>query len=320
MSVLPEHIDDTMYWQEVYAQPLVFWEPALAWVTTLHRRPSDSWVRAPLGRNVVFLSSTTVIKFGPPCWAGDMAREAAALTFVAGRLPVVTPVVVAEGRIDGWDYLIQERLPGVSLWDIWPKLDPAAQVDLAEQHGRLMAALHALPIDTVSDCLHFDWPRMITAQFATCATAMQTSGVNTHSVAQVNPYLAPVVPLLMNEMPHVLLHGDLTHLNFLVAEEQGRWRINGLIDWGDVKIGPRTHEFISPGVHMYRGDRVALEAWYRGYGLAVDERSVQLEHLIMARAMLYYADEFSSYMRAAPGAMEGHDWPSIAQRFWHLRA
>ena len=47
-----------------------------------------------------------------------MAREAAALKYVAGRLPVVTPVVVAEGRIEGWDYLMQEWLPGVSLWDM----------------------------------------------------------------------------------------------------------------------------------------------------------------------------------------------------------
>jgi hypothetical protein len=41
----------------------------------------------------VFLGTEVVVKFGPPFWLGDMAREAAALQFVAGRLPVTTPTL-----------------------------------------------------------------------------------------------------------------------------------------------------------------------------------------------------------------------------------
>ncbi len=117
----------------------------------------------------------------------------------------------------------------------------------------------------------------------------------------------------------MLLHGDLSHLNFLVQQHRGRWQITGLIDWGDVKIGPPTHQFISPGVHMYRGEQTALEQWYRGYGLSATERTEQHEHLIMTRTMLYYADEFAALLRVVPGAGNQQNWKAIAQSFWHLR-
>jgi hypothetical protein len=48
------------------------------------------------------------------------------------------------------------------------------------------------------------------------------------------------------------------------------------------------------------------------------ERNALQEHLIMARTMLYYADEFAALLRVVPGAGACKDWSSIAQQFWHL--
>jgi len=317
--LLPTNINHEHYWRDVYGQPLPFWEAALAHVAIRHDLPPTPWTRASLGRNVVFLGADVIVKFGPPCWAGDMAREAAALQFVAGRLPVTTPTLAAQGMLDGWEYLIQHRLPGTNLWEVWTQLDSMERADLARQHGELMDTLHALPIETAPPMLQFSWTSMLAEQRASCAAAMQASGVDAALVAQIDAYVASAEPLLDHDTAHVLLHGDLSHLNFLVTQQNGRWRITGLIDWGDVKIGPRTHEFISPGVHMYRGEHAALEQWYRGYGLSAGERTEQHEHLIMARTMLYYADEFAAMLRAVPGAAAQQDWQAIAQRFWHLR-
>lgn len=320
MSLLPANVDYEHYWRDVHNQPLPFWAAALRHVAARHGLPADGWTRAALGRNVVFLNDTTIVKFGPPCWAGDMAREAAALQFVAGRLPVVTPTLLAVNVLDGWEYLIQARLPGTNLWELWTALDAAQRATLARQHGELMAALHALPIDAEPPLLPFDWARMVAEQRATCAAAIAVSGVNAALAAQAASYVAAAEPLLANDTAHVLLHGDLSHLNFLVTQHGDRWQITGLIDWGDAKIGPRTHEFISPGMHMYRGDGAALSHWYRGYGWDAMERTAQHEHLIMARAMLYYADEFAAMLEAVPGVAESSDWETVAHTVWHLRA
>lgn len=263
MIDLSQQLDATRYWQELYQQPLPCWQAALDWIMSEHGLERSPWTRAALGRNIVFVSPTAVIKLGPPMWPGEMAREAAALRAVAGRLPVATPSLLALGALGRWEYLVQAPLPGANLRTLWAGLGASDRAALAEQHGALMAALHALPLEDSPADLAFDWPAMLGAQRAECVSEMRRAGVADALVWQVEIYLEATP---WDDQPPVLLHGDLTHLNMLVAEQDEGWRITGLIDWGDVKLGPRAHEFISPGVHMYQGDVVPLAAWYRGYG------------------------------------------------------
>src|SRR5690349_8289511 len=123
MHPLPQQVDTARYWQELYRQPLPFWQPALDQIMAVHQLVASPWTRAALGRNIVFVSPTAVIKLGPPMWQGEMQREAAALSTVAGRLPVTTPTLLACGELDGWDYLVQAPLPGTNLHAIWAGLD-----------------------------------------------------------------------------------------------------------------------------------------------------------------------------------------------------
>jgi hygromycin-B 7''-O-kinase len=315
MPTLPQQVDSTRYWQELYPQPVTFWQAALDRIMAKHQLVSGPWTRAALGRNIVFVSPTAVVKLGPPMWQGEMEREAAALSAIAGRLPVPTPTLLAYGALDGWDYLVQAPLPGTNLRAIWAELDAAARSALAERHGALMAALHALPAQELPAQLAFDWRAMLDAQRAECVPEMQRAGVADALVQLAEAYLETTP---WDNEPPVLLHGDLTHLNMLVVEQGGSWRISGLIDWGDVKIGSRMHEFISPGVHMYQGDAVPLAAWYRGYGWTGHPTAARDQHQIMARAMLYYAEDFARLIQIVPGADRCRDWQALAAAFWQL--
>ncbi len=317
MSYLPQQFDENHYWQDLYQQPLQFWQSALDQVMTTHELVAAPWTRASLGRNIVFVSQTAVVKFGPPFWEGNMEREAAALNAVAGRLPVATPTALASGTLDTWEYLVQRPLPGSNLHAIWQELPLATRTTLAEQHGAIMAALHALPLAGLATNLTFDWQEMLGWQRAACAAEMRRVGVANTLVEQVESYL-DATP--WSHEPAVLLHGDLTHLNMLVSEDGGNLRISGLIDWGDVKIGSRMHEFISPGVHMYQGDAAPLAAWYRGYGWHALGDAADKQHEIMARAMLYYAEDFARLIERVPGASQCEDWQTMAAAFWHLTA
>ena len=64
---------------------------------------------------------------------------------------------------------------------------------------------------------------------AECVVEMQRAGVADVLVQQIESYLEAAP---WDSEPPVLLHGDLTHLNMLVTERAGSWRISGLIDWG----------------------------------------------------------------------------------------
>jgi hygromycin-B 7''-O-kinase len=315
---LPQPGDSAGYWRDVYHQPLPVWQPALTRLTAAHGLDDAAWERVRLGRNIVFATPTMIVKLGPPCWPGEMAREAAALQFVAGKLPVATPSVIASGAIDGWDYIVQARLPGTPLWELWPELAPADRATLATQHGRLMAAIHAQPVADAPAALEYDWAGLRAMQLAECAAEMAGAGVDAALVAAVDAYLAATVWSADASAP-VLLHGDLNHLNFLVAPHADGWQITGIVDWGDAKLGSPAHELISPGVHMYKGQADALRQWYAGYGMAPAQRSERYEHVVMARAMMYYSDMFPTLLASVEGAAECRDWPALARCFWHLR-
>jgi len=318
MTTLPNHFDRETYWQTIYPQPVAYWLPALEQIRQHHRLPGGEWTRYALGRNVVFACGDLVVKLSQPDWTAEIPREADALTFVHQRLPVATPELVAIGEIDGWAYLVQRRLPGVMMRAHRSDLPDAVKVALARQQGAIMAALHALPVQDAPASLAFDWAEMLTEQKAECLAEMRTAGVPEALLADMPRYLAEAEPLIAADQPPVLLHGDLDAINLLIEEQHGTWRITGLVDWGDIKLGPAAHDFISPGIHSYRGQRDLLHAWYTGYGLREEQRSPRFAQNIMARAMLYYAGEFARYLQLAPDAKRCWDWDCVADCFWQL--
>lgn len=318
MTLLPPLADADRFFADVHGLPLERWRGALTVLAQRHGLPDGSWERAALGRNVVFLNPTTVVKLGPPCWPGDVAREADALQAVAGRLPVRTPEVLALGALDGWEYLITARCPGHNLYELWRDLDPSVRTELARQHGALMATIHELPVETLPGSLAFDWARMLAEQRADLEPALTRSGPSAELVAQAADYVAEAAVLRPLVETPALVHGDLSHLNFLVEQRAGRWAITSLLDWGDVKLGPWTHELISPGVHMYLGDHEALRAWYAGYGRIAPSTAAGVAQVATARAMLYYADEFGAILQRLPGGSDCRDWPSVARCLWRL--
>jgi hygromycin-B 7''-O-kinase len=317
-SFFPPSIDEHGYWQRLYKQPIAFWQSALDSIRHRHQLPSGAWERSAFGKNVVFTLGAVVVKLSPPFWVDDLRNEAAILRFVAHRLPVATPELLADGELEAWGYLVLSRLPGEPLRLRWPLLAPSEKAVLAPQQGALMAALHALPTHDAPTRLVYDWTARLAEQMAICEPAMRRSGVQAPLLAEIGRYLAQAQPLLLAETERVLLHGDLDAGNLLVEHQSGQWRISGLFDWGDGWLGPRTHDFISPGVHRLGGDPESLQAWYAGYGLAPEQRTRQLQHTVMARAMLHYADEWARMMARVPGADSCRDWFELADCFWHM--
>jgi hygromycin-B 7''-O-kinase len=67
--------------------------------------------------------SAHVIKLFPAHESRFFEAERAALTHLAGKLPIATPRFVAGGLQDGWWYVAMTRLPGRLLSDAWPALE-----------------------------------------------------------------------------------------------------------------------------------------------------------------------------------------------------
>jgi hygromycin-B 7''-O-kinase len=313
-SLLPSAMTPADYWGVWHPAPVDRWRPALDAIRSRHGLPADDWTRFPRGRNAVFaLGERLVVKLVPPLWTPDAAREAAALVAVWARLPVTTPELLSVGEIDGWPYLIQRRLPGTVLADVWASLAPAQRQRVAHQQGRLMRSLHDLPPPD-APALRFDWVGMLVEQAFEARGELERAGLAGPFLADLSAYLD--ARRVSWTAPVALLHGDLDAINLLVERRGDDWLITGLVDWSDAKIGPITHEFISPGVHTLHRDPAAMRVWAAAYGLPAAREAFQ--HQVMARAILYYPDTLPKLLAGVDGAATATSWDAVARAFWRM--
>lgn len=304
-------------YRALHRLPLAPWRRALDEIRRRHRLPAGAWRRATQGRNVVFhLEREAVVKLVPPMWRDQAEREATALALVAGRLGLRTPELLAESDLDGWRYLVLEHLPGRVLGWNWEALRPEERLAVAGQSGEIAARLHALtPSAEVAARLRFDWREMLDEQAAEAPANFVKGGLDPELIAAFPRFLADAGDLAAE--PHVLLQGDLSAVNLIAEGEGTELRLTALLDFGDARMGPFEHEFISPAMHFYRGEDTVLDAFYLGYGLDGRERTPLLARRLMARSALYYSELLERYRARLPEPQNG-SWPALTRAFWRL--
>jgi hygromycin-B 7''-O-kinase len=111
-QLMNDNLQETEYWQSVHKQPLPYWQKTLDTIRQRHQLPAATRERFSTGKNIVFAFGDFVIKLSPPFWGEDLWNEVEAMEFVANRLPVTTPELVATGEIGLWRYYVVSRAPG----------------------------------------------------------------------------------------------------------------------------------------------------------------------------------------------------------------
>jgi aminoglycoside phosphotransferase (APT) family kinase protein len=190
------------------------------------------------------------------CWRGDLdrvAREAALISALPVEIPAPRQLVC--GREAELSWLLMPRMPGRSLADVWPTASPAELRGYVRELGELVRTLHAwgpqsevramieaaAPGD-VDDAAGITGKRLIPL-----ARAQQMRLVEYVRTLPFVPgsLLDAVVerwPAELPVEPNVLLHGDLSPANVLVADG----RISALLDWEWAWFGPRSSESTLP--------------------------------------------------------------------------
>ncbi len=297
-------------------EPLSFWIPALEFLRERHGLPPRAWNRFEMGKTAVFeLGSDWVIKLIPPFWAEDAAHEAEALRLVHGRVPMETPELVAAEMIDGWTAFVTNRVQGTLLSKVWGMLDGASRAAIARQMGAAAAAFHRIPVSPGSP-LAWDWAGMLRERREQLPDHLRESGAPTALIEGLDAFLDSVGPLPTPGAAEVVLHGDMSAGNMVIREHEGHWTLCGILDFGDASTGQMTHEFLSPGVHTFRGEREVLRAFYEGYGLSLSQQTRELQNHLMARTILYY---YSWRYLTSTGAATRYDsWEAVAEQFWQM--
>ena len=262
------------------------WQPALRVIAERHQLTNLR--RSAVGSHIVYLGEAEVVKLFAPPWPDDFVAERRMLEHVAGRLPIATPRILAEGQLEGWPYLVLTRLDGQRLDELWPALPAVDQRRLLAQIGELAAALHELPLlDTGGDPAA-EWADFIAARERALADKHAADGLPAPWIAEIERAVASLPALDRWAGDLACLHTDMQGGNLLARSVGDRLELGGLFDFGDAMLGAREHELIAPAAFMAVGVSGGLRALFGGYGHAGPERDGELAarltgHLLLQR-------------------------------------
>jgi hygromycin-B 7''-O-kinase len=213
-----------------------------------------------------------VLKLYPGIYAPAGRVEARVLEYLQGRLPVATPGFQAEGEYpSGWRYVLMSQLPGEGLARAWPRIPEQDRDRLAGEVGELLAALHALDAEPLSDILGPpDWGAFLAAQRATAVERQRACGLDGAWLEQLPEFLESVP--LAGTPDLVLLHTEVMREHLLA--DPGRWALTGLFDFEPAMIGDRAYEFVAVAIFVSRGDPRLLSRIMTAYGHAFSPREL----------------------------------------------
>lgn len=279
------------------------WQEAAAAVCARHNLFYESLRRSPRGENIIFhVDRRLVIKIFAP-FRDNYSREAAALEYAQGKLSIRTPELVHLGELDGWSYLVMTQLPGHASREVWAGVGRRDRLEIVSRLGAAMRELHAhdAPLQTALDR---DWHSFIESQAREAVERQRVLGANPEWLESLPAFVADRLELLPADQRQVFLHGDIHAGNLLLAEEGGRWRITGLIDFGDSLCGFHEYEFVAPGVLMVQGDSELQRAMLLAYGYEESQLDVNLRTRLMLLTVLYECSDLRKYaLRLAPEAV-----------------
>jgi aminoglycoside phosphotransferase (APT) family kinase protein len=182
----------------------------------------------------------------------QLEREADVLRLIADRLPIAVPRFELSGRPGAafpYPFVGYRKLPGVTLSEmLGAPMTPREEEETAAAFGAFLTALHRVPIEE----LPADLPR----EPAEEAAEFREFDEVFPGLATVHPVMAERVAAFRRaHRPRawtgraVLIHDDLLPEHVLMADRPTR--LSGIIDWGDVKIGPPVRDVV--GAYVWRG-------------------------------------------------------------------
>jgi hygromycin-B 7''-O-kinase len=256
-----------------------------------------------------------VLKLFPGCFAHECDQERSVLERLDGALPVRTPGVLAEGELDGWRYLVMERLRGTPLDRLWPSLPFADRCSLARQVGRLLAALHRVDPGALA-IPRPEWPRFVLEQTERCAEAQQRLGLAPSWLEQLPGFLRTVT--LPVHAPPVLLHTEIMGTHLFAEPGAAGWSLSGVIDFEPAMVGAAEYEFASVGVFLTRGDGPALRALLLEYGYPEPALGIALQRRFLAYTLLHRYSNLRRFLATCPPPAGTETLDALAGWWWAL--
>ena len=251
-------------------------------------------------------------KLTTPQWVGELGVQRALQDHLSGRLPFAVPEVLAEGELEGWPYLIMQRLTAPSLAQVWPQLGGRERLRLAARLGAATAALHAVPPPALPGP---SWASFRRGLREGLASRYRERGLDPTWAAQLEPFVRAVEPFPACGL--VLLHTELLGEHVLVEDGPRGWDVAGLIDLADGRAGSAEYDFVAPVEFVFRGQPGCLRAFLQGYGYPAEALGLHTQRRLLAWGLLHRYGSVGR-MLAVAGQPAPSSLEQVARRVYAL--
>ncbi|WP_317204142.1 aminoglycoside 3'-phosphotransferase/choline kinase family protein [Janthinobacterium sp.] len=236
LDCLPQGFDNSACNDFIESSPLTTWLPVLNHLQQKFRLSEGTWEKIPQGANALFgLRDDVIVKLVPPNWRRQGDKEILVAPLLEGKLSLQTPKLIGSGEIDNWIFVISSRLSGVLLADVWPSLDIEQKRSIMIQTGQVLRELRTVTFDE-DIAIKVDWPSYLQDLVSGCLARHKRRMMPEGLLAQVLPYIVAAGDFAKSGELR-FIHMDIHPWNLMANQEDGRWKLDGLLDFGDAIVG-----------------------------------------------------------------------------------
>ena len=203
----------------------------------MKQKLGDNWHDGFGYITAVFVGERTVLKFETfPVRAGRFNHERAVTDM---ELPgAMTPRILDEGVIDGYEWIEQSVVPGRPAYEVWPGMSESSRAALVERMAECIAAMQRFGVDESALHSRFDsWRDHVTA--AAKSAMGKAVGIVPAEMLELARGRVDEWGESLTETERVTCHGDLWFGNVFV-DDAGK--LTGIIDWDRLAVAPAEYE------------------------------------------------------------------------------
>ncbi|MBI3729038.1 MAG: aminoglycoside 3'-phosphotransferase/choline kinase family protein [Burkholderiales bacterium] len=318
LNCLPQNLDNAACNDFIAHAPLKAWMPALEHLQQAFELPPGPWEKIPLGANALFgLGNNVIVKLVPPNWRRQGDKEILVAPLLEGKLSLQTPRLIASGEIDNWVFVISSRLQGTLLADIWPSLDIQQKRSIMMQTGEVLREIRNVRFDA-DIAIKVDWPVYIRDLIAGCMARHQRRKMPEGLLAQVMPYIEAAGDFATAGDLR-FIHMDIHPWNLMAQQEQGLWKLSGLLDFGDAIVGNCDKlELLTPMIFMAQGNPLLLQSLLEAYGEVDEVEASTLQQQLTAYMLIRPDSDVAFCMQQVPGSGPRDTWEQVAVQMFPL--
>jgi len=303
-------------YRPIYRDPAT-WLPAMRAICQRHGLDETQLEFAPPGTHVIFrVKPDLYIKLFAPPWRGDFTSERLVLRKLSQRddLPMPVPLLVAEGEIENWPYIIMTAVEGVPLCEVWKSMNMSDRKHIAVRCGEFMASIHLTDTEGLEE-IAVDWPEFVDNQIKICIDKLRKTEIGKRWMKSVLEFIDDLPPLFEPDFQPVLLNSDVTDEHVLVSKRGDRWETTGFIDFGDAMLGHPYYEFAAPVCSITRGSKELQRAMLLAYGFSDDQLSETLSRQLMAYTLIHRFITIQDLIDIF-GSQRPEDFEELRKRLW----